>query len=146
MNTEQTTNTRSQSTLRFEQKNIFLFDNRYFEVDSLPNNSLTQTMFVGTILARHDDEVIPYDPALHGDKIIGIIAGEIKPQQQVSANICHSGHINQNHLYYDDNGDISQIIDINMSITGVPDLTVGDILRRMGFHLVNNVEHTKFEE
>lgn len=139
----QTESTRNQSRATYEQKVVFLFDNRYFK--GQVQNQTSKDMPIGTVLRRNAQSgmIFPVEGAGEKDDVVGVLATEVPANTISEVNICNQGHVSKNHMSYLSGADFASFSDIADAV--VENITISDSLRRVGIHLVESVEHTKFD-
>lgn len=152
----QTESTRNQSRATYEQKVVFLFDNRYQE-EVCWNEEATPNVPVGAIVKRYNEggngscEPIYLSVFVNGSgdendihKIIGVLATDFEGQSK-PVNVCTKGTVSSNHLMVKKE-DNSGFEPANLeAINGATGLRLRDVLERLGLHLQSSVEHTKFD-
>lgn len=154
MEVNQTESTRNQSRATYEQKKVFLFDNR-FQEEVCWNEENTPDVPVGAIIKRYNEgsfgscEPIYLSEFVDGNgsdvqKIIGVLATDFEGQTK-PVNVCTKGTVSSNHLMVkkvDNSGFEPANLEAVNTATGV---RLRDVLEKLGLHLQSSVEHTKFD-
>lgn len=142
MNVTQRNSTRNQSTADFEQKKIFLFDNRFSNgtVKNLASPAADQTLKAGQLLFRDASGFLSIVPDANYANLVGILAldGEVVLATTLTLDItyCNSGTVDGGSLVF--NGS-----DVLTTIKN--GLTIKDHLERIGIHVEVSTEMTNFD-
>lgn len=136
----QRNSTRNQSTADYEQKKVFLFDNRFskgvLENDSDPGVDVV--LKSGMLVFRSSNGNLTLQPVY--TSLVGVLAidGEVTlaPNQDIQIDFCNSGTLEASSLIIPSNLPLFEI---------VSGLQIADHLRRIGFHLEAATEQTKFD-
>lgn len=140
--------TASKSFMDIEFKHIFLFDNKFADIifnnDTGDDYELVPGLVVVRDASNPTKAVVP-DVSVNTAgliNIIGVISNTSKKTLADGADdnsqYCHGGEINTDHLILPD----------GVTLDTVPTnagKTVGDILKGLGFELVNGISNTKFD-
>lgn len=143
MDVNQRDQSRNQSTADFQQKRIFIFDNRFEEGVFKNNGAAAMTLSLGSLVARNTavaNGFIPVTAANLADTI-GISANEYDIELPANGtsniNIATKGTIEAIHL----------ALPVGVTLqTTVGNKSLRDVLEGLGFHIeVNALENTKFD-
>jgi hypothetical protein len=149
----QTESTRNQSRATYEQKVVFLFDNR-FQEEVCWNEEVSPGGSSGVIMTRINEGATGSVEPLVSDfegldseavgRIVGISATDFEGQSQ-PINICTKGTVSSNHLLIKTaTGNKFEPADVER-VNLATGLRLRDVLEKLGLHLQSSVEHTKFD-
>lgn len=140
VNVTQRNSTRNQSTADFEQKKIFLFDNRFSigTIENLTDPAENQTLKAGQLVFRATNGKLTLEGLY--SQLVGVLAidGEVvlAGGDTLDITYCHSGTVDGGNL-------ILQGADtLNTVSSG---LAVRDYLNNIGLHVESVTEMTSFD-
>lgn len=134
--------TRNQSTVDFQHKNIFVFDNRYEEGIFKNNSGAELTTKPFKLVAREVGVVGGLIPVIAGNlaDVIGISTETTENTMAIGAtmniNYCTKGTIAEGMIGLPDGVTLD---------TTVGTKALRDVLEGLGFHLEKGIENTKFD-
>ncbi len=137
----QRNSTRNQSTADYEQKKVFLFDNRFSKGVLINDSDPAVDVVVKSgmlVFRKFTDGNLTLNPTY--TQLVGVLAidGEVTliPNQDIQVDFCNSGTLEASNLIIPGNNPLTQI---------ELGLQIADHLRRIGFHLEAATEQTKFD-
>ena len=134
--------TRNQSTVDFQRKNIFLYGNRHATVVFNNNTGGDLDVEAGILLIRNPANAAEVIPAIAGATLVNVIGFlniegivTLADAETINANLCISGDIDSGLITLPDTVTLNTITDGK---------TLNDTLTALGFVMKNVTEGSKF--
>jgi len=135
--------TRNQSTADYSRQSLFVYGNRYYDGTLVNVDAAPFTAEEGVLVKRDATDPTRFCPILVAadlPKVIGVlnISGEVELAQNETTSACfaHNGDIDGGLLVFPTGVTLNTLVE---------DQTLKDLLTSRGFHVLNVLENSQFD-